>query len=106
MMISGRLRMKERLARFAYGLAILLVATYAVLTLAGPKGLAALYRKEGDIQVEKQHVKDLETDIAQRQKRIAELRSNPDAQAGVVEKRLNLVRPGDKVFMLPDPKRK
>ncbi len=98
--------MKERLARFAYAIAIVLVATYAVVTLTGPKGIAALYQKERQIQAQEKRNGELEADIARTQKRIDQLRSDPAAQERMVEERLNLAHPGDKVFLLPDSQKK
>jgi cell division protein FtsB len=97
--------MKERLARFAYALAFVLVAIYAVATLAGPKGIAALFEKERQIQAADKRNADLETDIERTKQRIDRLGSQTE-QERIVEERLNLVRPGDKVFMLPDSKKK
>jgi cell division protein FtsB len=98
--------MKERIARLACAIAFLLVATYAAVTLAGPKGLSSLYAKEREIQaVEKQNA-EIAKDIDREKKKVDQIRANPDAQERVVEERLNLVRPGDKVFMLPDAKKK
>jgi cell division protein FtsB len=97
--------MKQRLARLAYGLAIAMVATYAVATLAGPKGVAALYEKERLIQAQEKRNAELQKDIERTQKRIDRLGSDSSAQERIVEERLNLVHPGDKVFMLPDSKK-
>ena len=97
--------MKERLARFAYALAFVLVAIYAVATLAGPKGIAALFEKERQIQAADKRNADLEKDIERTKQRIDRLGSQTE-QERIVEERLNLVRPGDKVFMLPDSKNK
>ena len=97
--------MKERLARFVYALAFVLVAIYAVATLAGPKGIAALFEKERQIQAADKRNADLETDIERTKQRIDRLGSQTE-QERIVEERLNLVHPGDKVFMLPDSKKK
>jgi cell division protein FtsB len=97
--------MKERLARFAYALAFVLVAIYAVATLAGPKGIAALFEKERQIQAADKRNAELEKDIERTKQRIDRLGSQTE-QERIVEERLNLVRPGDKVFMLPDSKKR
>jgi len=97
--------MKERLARFAYALAFLLAATYAVATLTGPQGLAALFQRERQIQAAEKRNADLAKDIERSQKRIDRL-GNHTEQERIVEERLNLVHPGDKVFLLPDSKKK
>jgi cell division protein FtsB len=97
--------MKERLARFAYALAFVLVAIYAVVTLAGPKGVAALFEKERQIQAAEKRNADLGKDIERTKQRIDRLGSQTE-QERIVEERLNMVHPGDKVFMLPDSKKK
>jgi cell division protein FtsB len=97
--------MRGRLARFAYALAFALVAIYAVVTLTGPKGVAALFEKERQIQASEKRNADLEKDIERTKQRIARIGSQTE-QERLVEERLNMVRPGDKVFMLPDSKKK
>jgi len=97
--------MKERLARFACALALLLVATYAVATLTGPQGISALSEKQRQIQAAEKRNADLAKDIERRQRRI-ELLHNQSEQELTVEERLNLVHPGDKIFLLPDSKKK
>ena len=42
--------MKASLSRFAYAIAILLVVSYAFVTLRGPKGLNALEEKRTQIR--------------------------------------------------------
>jgi|CZKE01.1.fsa_nt_gi cell division protein FtsB len=98
--------MRVQLARFAYAVAFLLVATYAVVTLTGPKGLAALFEKERQIQAAEQRNADLTKDVERAQERIQRLGADQTEQERVVEERLNLVHPGDKVFMLPDSGKK
>ena len=98
--------MKVQLARLAYVVAFLLVATYAVMTLTGPKGLAALFEKERQIQATDKRNADLRKDIDQARERIQRLGADQTEQDRVVKERLNLVHPGDKVFMLPDSGKK
>jgi cell division protein FtsB len=99
-------RMKQGLSRIAYALAFLLVATYAVATLAGPKGLGALFEKERQIQAAEKRNADLAKDIEREQRRIDRIAADQAEQERIVEERLNLVHPGDKVFLLPDSKKK
>ena len=98
--------MKVQLARLAYVVAFLLVATYAVMTLTGPKGLAALFEKERQIQATDKRNADLRKDIDRARERIQRLGADQTEQDRVVKERLNLVHPGDKVFMLPESKKK
>jgi cell division protein FtsB len=105
-MFQAICNMKERLARLAYAITFLLVATYAVSTLTGPKGLQALFDKERQIQAAQKRNADLTNDVERAQERIDRLGADQTEQERVVEERLNLVHPGDKVFMLPDSKKK
>jgi cell division protein FtsB len=98
--------MKVQLARLGYALAFLLVGTYAVATLTGPKGLTALFEKERQIQAAEKRNADLTKDVERAQERIQRLGADRAEQERIVEERLNLVHPGDKVFMLPDSKKK
>jgi cell division protein FtsB len=98
-------RMKERLARIACALALLLVATYAVSTLTGPQGISAWFEKERQIQAAEKRNADLAKDIERRKRRIG-LLHNQTEQDRIVQERLNLVHPGDKVFLLPDSQKK
>lgn len=104
-MFQALRRMKVRLARFAYALAFLLVGAYAVATLTGPKGLAALFERERQIQAAEKRNADLANDVGRAQQRIERLGAQTE-QERIVEERLNLVHPGDKVFLLPDSKKK
>jgi cell division protein FtsB len=98
--------MKERIAGFACAIAFLLVAAYVAVTLAGPKGLSALYAKEREIHAVERQNAEISKEIDREKKKVDQIRANPDAQERVVEERLNLVHPGDKVFMLPDSTKK
>ena len=72
----------------------------------GPRGLATLFEKERQILAAEQRNADLAKDIERAQQRIDRLGDDRTEQERIVEERLNLVHPGDKVFMLPDSKRK
>jgi cell division protein FtsB len=104
--LPGHPPMKVQLARFAYAVAFLLVATYAVATWTGPKGLTALSEKERQIQAAEKRNADLRKDIDRTRERIQRLGADQTEQERVVKERLNLVHPGDKVFMLPDSGKK
>jgi len=98
--------MKERITKIACAIAFLFCAAYAVVSLAGPKGLPSLYAKEREIHAAEKRNAELTKDIEREQKKIEQIGVNPAEQERVVEERLNLVRPGDKVFLLPDSKKK
>jgi cell division protein FtsB len=92
--------MKAPLARLAFSIAVLLVAGYAVITLRGPRGIAAWLDKQHQIQELENRNAGLAKEIARKQERIARLSANPGAQEIVIRDRLKLVHPKDKVFIL------
>jgi cell division protein FtsB len=88
------------LAKLGYTTALLLVASYALVTLSGPKGIPALIAKRRQIdQMEKRNAT-----LAQENERLREhiqrLADNPTQQELEIRERLKLVRPGEKVYML------
>jgi len=98
--------MKARLTRFAYVVAFLLAAIYAVVTLTGPSGIAALREKQREIRAVEARTASLRKNNARAEERIQRLGADPSEQERVVEDRLKLVHPGEKVFVLPDAPKK
>ncbi len=98
--------MKPPLNRVLYGFAILLAASYAVYALAGPKGVHAWRDKEREIQYLEKRNAELARQNAETQDRIQRLDSDPVEQERVIQERLKLVRPGDKVYVLPSDGKK
>jgi len=105
-MFQGVGHMKARLTGFAYLVAFLLAAIYAVVTLTGPSGIAALREKQRQIRAVEQRTSILKEENARAEERIRRLGADPSEQERVVEDRLKLVHPGDKVYVLPDPPKK
>jgi cell division protein FtsB len=93
--------MKAQLARFAYAIAFLLVGTYAFVTLTGPKGIAALSQKQRSIEVLEKRNTDLMKEIERKREHVRRLTVDPAEQDRVVQERMKLVPPGEKVYMLP-----
>jgi cell division protein FtsB len=93
--------MKAALARIGYVIAVVLAAAYLILTLTGPKGVAALVEKQRRIQAMEKRNAEIARDIEQRQQRIQRLRTDQDEQEKVIEERFKYVRPGEKIYMLP-----
>jgi cell division protein FtsB len=93
--------MKAVLVRIGYASAVILAAVYLVLTLTGPKGVAALVEKQRRIQAMEKRNAGIARDIELRQQRIQRLRGDQDEQDKVIEERFRYVRPGEKIFMLP-----
>ena len=98
--------MKSPLVRVAYVLAFLAVAGYAIVTLRGPRGIAALVDKQHSIQqLERQNLL-LHQEIERQRERINRLIDNPTEQELQIRERLKLVQPRDKVYIIGDPAQK
>ena len=98
--------MRLPFARIAYVLAFLAIAGYALVTLRGPRGIAALIDKQHTIQqLERQNLL-LHQDIERRRERIHRLISNPVEQELEIRERLKLVQPRDKVYITGQPESK
>ncbi len=98
--------MRPPLRQYAYALAFLVLATYAYMTLRGPRGLHALFEKRAQIQqMEKSNV-DLKQENARKRDRNQRLENNASAQEMAVRERLKLAHPKEKVFVFADPGKK
>ena len=98
--------MKASFARFAYLLVFLSVASYALVTLRGPKGVSALLEKQRQIRVIEQQNADLAKDVERRREHIGRLQDSPAQQELEIRDRLKLVHPGEKVFITGEPDKK
>jgi cell division protein FtsB len=92
--------MKAPLARLAYSIAFLLVAGYAVITLRGPRGIAAWLDKQHQIQELENRNAGLAQEIERKRAHIERLSGNPVEQELEIRERLKLVHPKDKVFII------
>ncbi len=98
--------MKTPFARFAYAIALLLVAGYAWITLHGPNGLHALYERRAEIRELEKRNATLAQEIERKRERIRRLGENPDEQELEIRERLKLVKPDEKVYIIGDPAKK
>ena len=96
--------MKRSLSRFAYVIAFLMVAGYAFVTLRGPNGLKALFQKQAQIEDMEKRNADLAKDVERRRERIKRLDENSTTQELEIRERLKLVKPGEKIYVLPEKK--
>jgi cell division protein FtsB len=94
--------MKAPLSRIVYVLAIVVVASFAVFSLAGPRGIPSLAEKKRQIQTLERRNEELVKDVERTKDRIRRMESDPDEQERVIKERLKLVGPGEKVYVLPD----
>jgi cell division protein FtsB len=93
--------MKAVLVRIGYASAVILAAVYLIVTLTGPKGVAALVEKQRYIQAMEKRNAEIARDIELRRQRIERLNTDQDEQEKVIEERFKYVRPGEKIYMLP-----
>ena len=91
--------MRSNLTRCAYAVVFLLVATYAVITLRGPKGVHALVEKQAQIQEQERRNAEFTRDLERERERIRRLKDNPAEQDLEIRERLKLVHPGEKVYI-------
>src|SRR4051812_5380575 len=98
--------MKASLSRFAYVIAFVLVASYAFVTLRGPKGLHALEEKRVQIRELEKRNAALAQEIERKREHIRRLNDNPAEQELEIRERLKLVHPNEKVYILGDPAKK
>lgn len=89
----------RRLGVFA-GLAVL--GVYVLITLRGPHGVGALQKKHEEIRAIQEHNAELKREIEERKDRNRRLRENPEEQELEVRKRLNLLKKGEKHFVVPE----
>ncbi|HZT31206.1 MAG TPA: septum formation initiator family protein [Bryobacteraceae bacterium] len=94
--------MRGSLTKFFFVLLTLLVAGYAFFSLRG--GIPALMEKQHEIRDLEQRNADLARQVSEKRERIQRLRESDAEQELEVRQRLKLVRPGEKVFILQDPK--
>ncbi len=99
--IFRALGMRSRVAKISYAIAVLVAASYALVTLNG--GVPALIQKQKEIRALEKENADLHRDIEFRRARIQRLRGDESAQELEIRQRLKLVRPGEKVFILQEP---
>ena len=98
--------MKASLSRFAYAIAVLLVASYALVTLRGPKGLHSLAEKRVEIRALEKRNAALAQEIERKREHIRRLNDNPAEQELEIRERLKLVHPNEKIYIIGSPAQK
>jgi cell division protein FtsB len=93
--------MRSRVAKVSYMVAVLVAASYAMVTLRDD--VPVLMQRQKEIRALEKQNADLHRDIEFRRERIQRLREDESAQELEIRQRLKLVRPGEKVFILQEP---
>ena len=98
--------MKAPVTRFAYLVAILALASYALFALRGPRGVSALLEKQAEIRQLERHNTALAKEIERKREHLRRLNENPAEQELEIRDRLKLIRPDEKVYVIGDPAKK
>jgi len=94
--------MRSAFIKLAGAGAVLLIAGYAFVALQGPQGLPGLHEKQGLIQEYEKKNADLARKIEEERARIGRYNDGKQDRELEIRKRLKLVKPDEKVFILQD----
>ena len=89
----------RRLGLFA---GLTLLGVYMLFTLRGQHGIGALQKKHEEIRAIQEQNAELKREIEERKDRNRRLRENPEEQDLEVRKRLNLLKKGERHFVVPE----
>jgi len=90
--------MKAPLTRFAYAIVFLVVVTYAFF--AYPKGMHAWQDKQRQIQEMEKRNTVLAQEVEHKKEHVGRLKNNPAEQELEIRKRLKLLRPDEKSYIV------
>ena len=94
--------MKSSITRSAGVIGLLLLAGYAFIALQGRQGIPGLIEKRRLIQEYEKKNADMARQIEEQRARIDRFRDSPSGPDLEIRKRLQLVKPDEKVFILQD----
>jgi cell division protein FtsB len=95
--------MKAPVARFAYVIALLALASYAVFALRGPRGIGALLEKQAEIRRLEDRNTALAKEIERKKEHLKRLDENTSEQELEIRDRFKLTRPDEKVYIIGEP---
>ena len=93
--------MRAPFARLAFLGIFLAVVSFAFITLRGPHGVPALLDKNRQIELKESSNAKLAKEVERLRERIRRLNENPAEQELEIRKRQNLMRKGEKVYIVP-----
>ena len=96
--------MRYSFSRLIFALAGLLAVGYAAYVIRGPHGIPALTEKMRQVKELEQKNAELSRENQARKERIERLIANPAEQELEIRRKLKLVRPDEKIFVLPSQK--
>ena len=96
-----------KLSFWKIGYAVVLIAGvgYGLVEMRGPNGLGRLMEKRNEIRTLEKQNEALHKEIEEKKNHINRLRDNPDEQELEIRKRLKLVKPGEKSYILGESDR-
>ncbi len=89
--------------RLGVAAGVAMLGVYMLITLRGQHGVGALQKKHEEIRALQEQNAELKREIDERRDRNRRLRENPEEQELEIRKRLNLLRKGEKYFVVPEP---
>ncbi len=98
--------MKLSLWKIGYAVVLVVGVSYGFVEMRGPHGFGRLLEKRQEIQSLEQQNETLHKEIEEKKNHIGRLRDNPDEQELEIRKRLKLVKPGEKSYILEEQKTK
>ena len=100
-MFQALLLMKAPVTRIAYVIVFLIVVTYAFF--AYPKGMHAWQEKQRLIDAQEKSNATLAQEVERKKEHVQRLTTNPTEQELEIRKRLKLLKPDEKSYIVGDP---
>ena len=91
----------KALTRFTYIMLFLMTVTYAFFSF--PRGMHAWQDKQRQVQEMEKRNAALAKDVERQKERINRLNNNPAEQELEIRKRLKLLHPDEKLYIMGDP---
>lgn len=89
--------------RFGFAVAVAVFGIYAALNLSGPQGVRALFAKWDELHRIQIQNANLATELQVRKERIRALTDSLEERDLEIRKKLQKLRPGEKLYQVPDP---
>jgi cell division protein FtsB len=93
--------MKAPLTRFMYAVVLLLAVTYAFISF--PRGMHAWQEKQRQVREMEKRNANLAREVERQKDHINRLNDNPAEQELEIRKRLKLLHPDEKLYIVGDP---
>ena len=90
--------------KIGYAVVLVVGVSYGFMEMRGPNGLGRLMEKRQEIRTLEQQNEALHKEIEDKKNHIGRLQDNPEEQELEIRKRLKLVKPGEKSYILENQK--